>query len=324
MYHIVTHPATYTALAGGVSARGGRVAPLSAGGSCGAADFVDEGPLSFGGLVPPYTFLLTFLLIRGRIMTRQSGRRRRAQRRGQDNSLMSRMLSQGVNPRQMRDNLSKRSGSWLPAGEVTGVAGAIAQQLGVFWGGNTVLQPVLGALAVTAILAESPVRILTGGVPASATKLSIEALVGQIDVGLLSSGGLISPVGTGALPAIISVGVYTAEYNVDTQLYSKQDPSVPTDISRFDWLYLEQRQVIFTTPSFAAAPAAFPTWVMGNCPIFDLTIPDVAVDLEPGEALMLAVSLDQITDKAGDGPIFAGSSVALVPELRMLCGRAIA
>lgn len=183
-----------------------------------------------------------------------------------------------------------QDGTWLPLGEPAG-GSATVQQNGIFWGGGSVSAPASFAGGVqTSILIESPRQVLSQNAAPLFQRLTMKMLDGQIDVIGIAPGkaGVFSNAVGASCSALVGIGMYMAKFNPDTNLYGIQDPLGSSDVSRFDWIYLEARSIPFqldSTQSFY-----YPVNSIVAPKIWDLTHPTFNQVLGPGEALMLAVN----------------------------------
>jgi len=228
----------------------------------------------------------------------------------------------------MRQNLDKRAGAWIAAGEAFST---ISQQRGVFWGGNTELATAPGSGASTnvcSVLAESPARVLSGGAAGQAVeKLNVKAIDGNVDCGILINwaSGAFAAVTAVQFPVELQIGVgmYVGELNDGTNLYATQDPNVANDASRFDWIYHESRTVVYE-PMAGNSGYLLPRNSV-TCPkLFDMLDLAANVEIEPGEALMLSISvLGTGATKAGtSGDILATPLLNVMPSIKLFMGKA--
>jgi hypothetical protein len=170
-------------------------------------------------------------------------------------------------------------GSWVCMGESAGTT----QQLGALWGSQVV--PVTGPTPNSVILIESPRFALTHNQAPTIQKFSVQMLDGQIDLGIWNSAWVAGQQAT----VTIGVGIYIAQNLAGTgiQLYQTQDPLDATQVSRDNWLYLENRRVLYSANLAGGAGYAVNPMVPK---LFDVMNPALNAVLEPGEALMMSVN----------------------------------
>jgi len=204
-----------------------------------------------------------------------------------------------------------QGGTWLAMGEPS--AGGTVQQNGIMWGGNAYsASPSL----LTSIMIESPRQELAQNAAPLFQRLTIAILDGQVDVGnaLVTAGG--SVVGDEDIAVTIGIGMYMAKFNPDTNLYGVQDPLSSADVSRFNWIYLESRTVIFSTDASAGLIAG-PVSVISSPKIWDVYKGDFNQVLGPGEALMFACRAVSL----GSNSALTLGNVELYPAIRAFLTR---
>jgi hypothetical protein len=119
-------------------------------------------------------------------------------------------------------------------------------------------------------LIESPKTTLVAGAAPLLELLRIQHMYANITVASASST---------AAPILAAMGVFIAEWNNATGAYSTQDPGVPSDVSRDNWVALQSR-VLFNPTTGGLVPGG----------IFDMSC-SPNLELEPGQALVVAVTI---------------------------------
>jgi len=181
---------------------------------------------------------------------------------------------------------ARDEGFWLAAGETVAI-GPNVQQASLW---NNPLTPAINS-AVQLIMVELP-RIALGGAAAPQRgRLKLDFIDGVVDHYFYGAN----------IPDVIGlyVGLYVGEIIPATNLYAPQDPSNASEVSRGDWIYIEGRAVFMGTVNRDNSTV--------NMPIFNLT-GAVDIELEPGEALMLALASSQVG---------AGNVIGFMPHIRL-------
>jgi len=199
-----------------------------------------------------------------------------------------------------------QNGVWLAMGEPNSGSPTI-QQTGVMWGGAAYRTQTVGTV-IQSIMIESPRLQLQQSAAPMIQGLEIRCLDGQVDLGAVCNADNSSPT---PLPALflygqtvfslsVAVGMYVADWNNVTSLYNVQDPGNPVDVSRFDWIYLEQRTLRFITGTQVSQSGVVSTSYAADVQgsnqhtkpsIFDLYNPKLKIKINSGQALILAVSV---------------------------------
>jgi len=211
-------------------------------------------------------------------------------------------------------------GTWLPMGEPA--AGGNNQQNGVMWGVVTTYQDdIATSTAQCSIMVESPRQVLQQNAAPLYQRLTLAYLDGQVDIaGLVpANGGLFTNSPNSAVSVLCGIGMYMAKFNPDTSLYAVQDPLSAPDVSRFNWIFLEQRTVTFYLENSLAQWA--PAENYGAQKLFDLTRPDFNQVLGPGEALMLSLNSRSISGPIPTTAIIGPTVVQWQPAVRGLLVR---
>jgi len=180
-------------------------------------------------------------------------------------------------------------GYWVAAGE-TGGAGA--QQKPLWGGADSALLSVGPTAAMQIIMLEAPRINMGAGVALARGRLKVDFIDGVVDHDINSS----------AVTDLYSVfcGIYIGEYVSGNSVYTTQDPSNASEVSR-EWIYLEGRSMVVKAGEFGSSGKQL------TPPLFNLT-GAVDIEIEPGEALMLALAWASIG---------VGNSVSFMPNIRL-------
>lgn len=198
----------------------------------------------------------------------------------------------GYNLPTMRSAGSQSQGAWLPAGSTRALTQAPG---GSLWGGFGAIGCSMGAAGIATVLVEN-IRQSAGstGIP-NVESIIIGGIDGQVDFMGVAANAV--PVAF-QFPVILSlsVGMYVADFDNATGLYQVQDPSGAPDVSRFNWIYLENR-VVVCSPTYQGGVPALQSFLppigqQQNPKQFEFLDLSVNVSLKPGQALMLVLAAD--------------------------------